>query len=82
MSKVKAKSSYKPKCPIETGAYTSPVSLVLSKWESLTNSGQDFNPSQVSPQRKLFFILPTFQQGSAPFAKSKIPGLFQVIQVC
>ena len=37
----------------------SPVSIVLSGWESLTPTGWDINPSQVSSQQTLvFFYLP------------------------
>ena len=37
-------------------AFRSPVSVVLSRWKSLTPPGRDTNPSQVSSQQMLVLI--------------------------
>ena len=41
---------------MEPALYISPVSVVLSRWESLTRPGWDINPSQVSSQETLVLI--------------------------
>ena len=43
--------------------HLSPVSVVLSRWESLTPPGQDTNPSQVSFQQMLVLIYLPLKDG-------------------
>ena len=50
----KAKSLYEPSGP--WSRLLSPVSVVLSRWESMTPPGRDTNPSQFSSQQTLVLI--------------------------
>ena len=64
----------------------SPVSVVLSGWESLTPPGRDTNPSQVSSQQTLVLIYLPREDGKLSWLKrkrrshkysnfSKVPGI-------